>query len=103
MNALLGGTVAPESQLPNGFGKRLNSIRVKAALTQSQLADRAGIHIVTVSRLERGHIDPSWTMVKNLAEALGVTPDAFLEGDEPQPPTQPDDPDQPDRPLGKRK
>lgn len=54
--------------------------RTMAALTQEQLADRAGVERLTVSRLERGK-RASMTTVRKLADALGVLPVQLMETD----------------------
>jgi transcriptional regulator with XRE-family HTH domain len=62
---------------PSGFGGRLRSLREKAALSQRELADRAGCNQFTVAKLERGLQEPAWPLVLALAKALDVTCEAF--------------------------
>lgn len=50
-------------------------------LTQRQLADKAGIHHSTISRLVRGHRMPSLRTVTSLAHALGVPDVAAMPGE----------------------
>lgn len=59
------------------FGERLKQLRKAAGLTQAQLAERTGMHVMGVSKLERGQYEPSWPAVKALAKALGVSLAAF--------------------------
>jgi transcriptional regulator with XRE-family HTH domain len=68
------------------FGRRLRELREAAALTQAQLADRAGMHPQAVVKLERGEREPSWASAVALAEALGVDCRAFLEAPSGPPP-----------------
>lgn len=50
--------------------------------TQAQLASRAGLHRVTVSRLERGYV-PMWgTALDALALTLDVPRDRLSSGDD---------------------
>jgi transcriptional regulator with XRE-family HTH domain len=58
---------------------RLRFIRQRRALTQQQLAERAGINRVTVARLESGADSPKPTTVRKLADALRVGPDELME------------------------
>ena len=37
-----------------------------------ELAKKAGVGFVTVSRIENGHMSPTVTMLEKLAKALGV-------------------------------
>jgi transcriptional regulator with XRE-family HTH domain len=53
------------------------AIRRKQALTQQELANRAGVSLVTINRLERGYTARPQT-VRKLAEALGVAPSDLL-------------------------
>lgn len=61
---------------------RLRSVRLRKALTQRQLAERAGINRTTVIRLEGGAEEPFPTTVRKLADALGVEPEDLM-GSEP--------------------
>jgi transcriptional regulator with XRE-family HTH domain len=54
------------------FGLHLKQLRVKAGLTQEQLADRAGMHRTFVGRLERGQSSLRVERLFDLAAALGV-------------------------------
>jgi transcriptional regulator with XRE-family HTH domain len=53
------------------------AIRRQQALTQQELADRSGVSVTTINRLERGYTARPQT-VRKLAEALGVAPSALL-------------------------
>src|SRR3989442_532627 len=73
---------------PSGFGDRLRRLREQQGLTQRQLAERAGCHLMTVAKLEAGTQEPAWPLVQALARALGVTCLAFAVEEEagaPQP------------------
>jgi transcriptional regulator with XRE-family HTH domain len=54
--------------------------RRMAGLTQRQLAERAGVHHETVSRLERGAMtgSPGADTLRKLADALGSTPEQLF-------------------------
>jgi transcriptional regulator with XRE-family HTH domain len=60
------------------FARRLRQFRRAALLTQAELAARAGVHRATVARYEAEGGDPTWTHVKALAKALGLSVDAFV-------------------------
>lgn len=51
----------------------LRELREDRELTHEELAWEAGISPGTVSRLEAGQTNPSWTTVCRLAEALGIS------------------------------
>ena len=59
-----------------GIGKRVGQnirvARTEAGLTQTELAERLGIHQESVSRWERGTVTPSVSQVFRIAEALGI-------------------------------
>lgn len=61
------------------FPARLRALRERAGLSVDELAARAGLARAAVYKVEAGS-DPKWTTVLKLAEALGVTPDAFTRG-----------------------
>jgi transcriptional regulator with XRE-family HTH domain len=58
---------------------RLRMWRERKALTQQQLAGRAGITRVTVARVEAGLEEPYPTTVRKLANALGLEPEDLMD------------------------
>jgi transcriptional regulator with XRE-family HTH domain len=58
---------------------RLKDVRQRKALTQQQLADKAGVNRVTIARIEGGKDEPFPTTVRKVADALGVDPEDLLE------------------------
>ena len=56
------------------FGRVLRQEREKSGLTQTALAERAGLHSTTVSMLERGRRQPSLGVSFRLSVALGHQP-----------------------------
>ena len=56
------------------IGDRLSDLRKRALLTQEQLAERSGVAISTVVRIERNQVEPQGRTIRKLAEALGVEP-----------------------------
>jgi transcriptional regulator with XRE-family HTH domain len=57
---------------------RLKDARKRAGLTQKQLAERAGLHEMTVTQYEIGRRSPSLATVARLAAALHTTPSALV-------------------------
>lgn len=62
------------------FGKNVRALRKAAALSQEELAFRAGMKRTYLSDLERGMRNPSVRVLGRLANALGVPPDRLLAG-----------------------
>ena len=56
------------------FAENLRRLRLEAFLSQAELARRAGLHALTLTRLEAGMTLPASRTVRALAEALGVQP-----------------------------
>lgn len=52
---------------------KIAEIRRKKKITQQDLADRLGVHVITVSKLERGVMQLTSSWLERLAEALGVS------------------------------
>jgi transcriptional regulator with XRE-family HTH domain len=61
------------------IGERLKRQRTRRALTQAQLAERAGVATATVARIERDEIEPRMTTLRKLAHALEVDPAELVE------------------------
>lgn len=60
------------------FPERLARLRKERAMTQQQLADRAGVHVVQIRRYEGGVSQPAADILKRLAIALSVSADTLL-------------------------
>jgi transcriptional regulator with XRE-family HTH domain len=60
--------------LRRAFGSRVRELRKAKRLSQEALAERAGLHWVYVSGIERGLRAPTLDVVGRLASALGVSP-----------------------------
>lgn len=67
--------------LPKPLGARLARLREAAHLTQSGLARLVGISQSAVSQIESGERNPSYGMLVQLADGVGVTT-SFLVGDD---------------------
>ncbi len=61
------------------IGDKVRETRKRKLLTQQELADRAGIGVNTVIRIERNQVDPQGRTIRKLADALGVAPSELLE------------------------
>jgi transcriptional regulator with XRE-family HTH domain len=61
--------VEPKEQL----GMTLRQYREAAGLTQMELANRIGMDMAEISRLELGKRDPRLSTIVRVATALGVT------------------------------
>ena len=59
-------------------GKRLKETRKAADLKQSDVAEKAKLSTNYYARLERGEVAPSITVMKSVAEALGLKPGDLL-------------------------
>lgn len=74
----------------SGFGDNLRRARKLSGLSQEQLAVRADISPVTLSKLENGRSVPTLQAFVRLAQALSTTPNDLLAWREP---TEHGDPD----------
>jgi len=62
------------NQMPssNKIGQMIKSARLKAGLTQVELAKKADLHPNTVARIERGEEKPTFSTAKKLASILNL-------------------------------
>jgi transcriptional regulator with XRE-family HTH domain len=60
-------------------GDRLKRLRTLNALTQAELAEKAGLTTAAVARIERDEAEPRPTTLRKLAGALGVQPRELIE------------------------
>ncbi|MHC1712558.1 MAG: PAS domain S-box protein [Solidesulfovibrio sp.] len=56
------------------LGRRLRHLRLLAALTQAALADRSGVSLEHLNKIERGAASPSLSAIESLCQALEVEP-----------------------------
>ena len=61
------------NDLRKKFGKRLQTLRRQAGLTQEQLAEAAEVSVDFLSLVERGVNAPSFDNLEKLAKAFGVS------------------------------
>ena len=66
--------------MANKFGDNVKKIRVEKNISQQELADIVGIHSTHVSRYERNMAQPSVEIAKKMAEALNVSVDTLIYG-----------------------
>jgi transcriptional regulator with XRE-family HTH domain len=62
------------------FGKNVRALRVEKGWTQEDLADRAELTSVQISRVERGVREIRLTTLVRLVKALETTPARLLDG-----------------------
>ncbi len=55
------------------FGKRIKELRERKKLTQEKLAEKVGLDLQTISRIETGYYFTSFENLEKLANALDVT------------------------------
>ena len=68
-------------ELKAAFGHRLVSIRTERRITQEILAERCGVHVDTISLIERGIHGPRFDLLAKLAVELAVEPRELFEFD----------------------
>lgn len=78
-----------QKELITTVARNLRSERIRAGLSQQKLADKAGLSVRYISRLETNPQDFRISNVAVLAKALGIPPGRLLHrrGDRPMPPT----------------
>ncbi|MGD9721496.1 MAG: helix-turn-helix domain-containing protein [Pirellulales bacterium] len=64
--------------MSESFGDRLRKEREEKGLSQSDLAEKAGLQPSAISHFELGRRMPSFDNLKRLADALSVTVDYLL-------------------------
>ncbi len=63
------------------IGDKLRETRKRALLTQQELAEKSGVGVTTIIRIENNQVEPHGRTIRKLAEALGVEPHELLKGD----------------------
>jgi transcriptional regulator with XRE-family HTH domain len=60
------------------IGNRLKNLRIRRALTQQELADRAGVSSNAINRIELDKAEPHMSTLRKLAKALDVDPSELV-------------------------
>ena len=60
------------------IGDRLRDLRKRSLLTQKELADKSGVGVTTIIRIERNQVEPHGRTIRRLAEALSVAPEELV-------------------------
>ena len=60
------------------IGDRLRDLRKRSLLTQKQLADKSGVGVTTIIRIERNQVEPHGSTIRKLAGALSVAPEELV-------------------------
>lgn len=55
------------------IGEKLKTLRTEQNLSVRQLAEKTGVNISNISRIETGKISPTVDVLDRLAKALGTT------------------------------
>lgn len=55
------------------LGQRIRELRKERKLSQTELAEKADVALMTISRIERGEHDPHLTTLWRISKALGVS------------------------------
>jgi transcriptional regulator with XRE-family HTH domain len=65
--------VAPPAIPDRELAAALRVLRARDGRSQEALAHDAGLTVTALARIERGQTNPTWTSVRRIAEALGIT------------------------------
>jgi transcriptional regulator with XRE-family HTH domain len=60
------------------IGTQLRAARERALLTQEELAARAEVQPLTISRIETNKVEPRYSTIRKVAKALSVDPSELL-------------------------
>lgn len=65
--------MSPPSEVDLNLAATLRELRDRQGRSQEALAHDAGLTVATLARIERGKSNPTWTTVRSIAVALGIT------------------------------
>lgn len=69
------GPIGPQE----GLGKAVRQLREEAKLTPEDLAERAGLSVSELSKIEAGEDDPFWGDMRRVAAGLEVSMEQLAE------------------------
>ena len=57
----------------------LQDLRQQRMMTQREVAERSGLTVTTLSRIENGKVVPTFKTIRNLAAVFGLSPQEMRE------------------------
>lgn len=69
-----------QEDLKKSIGSQVRTRRESKGISQTELAQRVGLHDTALSHIEAGRRFPNLTVLMNLCAALGITPNTLLKG-----------------------
>lgn len=64
------------------IGTQVKKTRERLLLTQGELAEKAGVGVTTLNRIENDRTEPHFRTIRKLAAALGVEPSELVRREE---------------------
>lgn len=64
------------------FYEKIKLLRKKKGISQQELASQIGLHLTNLNRLENGHSQPSFEVLKKLMEIFEVSANYLLDDDD---------------------
>jgi XRE family transcriptional regulator of biofilm formation len=68
-----GGAILLSMDAQGRLGQKMRELRKERRMSQTELAQKAGVALMTISRLERGEHDPHVRTLSQIARGLGVS------------------------------
>jgi transcriptional regulator with XRE-family HTH domain len=60
------------------IGDKLRAARTRKLMTQQDLANKSGVGVTTIVRIERNQVEPQFRNIRKLAKALDVAPTELI-------------------------
>lgn len=70
--------IRTKEPIENSFGERLKTARKHLSITQEELASKAGLSTITISKLESGVNKPSFDVIIALSHSMDIEPNYFF-------------------------
>lgn len=70
--------IRTKEPIENSFGERLKTARKHLSITQEELASKAGLSTITISKLESGVNKPSFDVILALSHSMDIEPNYFF-------------------------
>lgn len=64
------------------LAQNVASLRKRQSLSQKELAEKSGVSLRTIQRVENGETEPTGETLKRIASSFGITPNELMERDE---------------------